>query len=557
MKYLNILFVVVFCLANSVYSQTPLTPGDIVVIGFKTNNNQDGGNDAIKLLNLVDLQCGTSFIVTDNNWNSLSNNWACNDDEFAIEITCNTLIAAGSIFYIDVNSAGAVANCSGGAVVRIELNNPWGTNYGLSSNGDNIYILQGNRASPNFIFAIKHNNTFSNTTCTNKDQAGLPSNLTLGVNAVVMASSKDQWHYNCVTNSGSKSTINTSICNSANWVSTSGQSWDNSSGIFSVTSANIQYGVLAVSGAGCGCLAGCNLAYSGGLNCTGVLGDCTAGYQNLSRNINVPSGCTYLVTAEMKTRNYGCSSSAADGNCQACDVVKVDELSGTKLFQQGGNNSDISDSYSLTGPGTIVVSGKANRADEIITYAIIATPCNCLLSILPLELLMFKANLENKEIVLEWMIQSEINLDYYSIERSQDALNWEQINVVKIFEPSSVSKNYKVFDSTPLNGTTYYRLKQVDLDGRVKYSKTETLESSQSFEINIFPNPNESGLLKIVQNKKNSLEIKLINSLGNLIYQKNSNDMYTEIDLSPFDKGIYVVYISSNSNFICNKITYQ
>jgi hypothetical protein len=165
------LAVCLICLLKYSGAQTVLSAGDIVVIGFKTNTSSDAGNDAIKLMTLVDLQCNTTFIVTDNNWNNGTLNWACNNDEFGIEITCNSIIAAGSIFYVDADASGNTATCSGGSITRIDLGNPWGTNYGLSSKGDNVYILQGTRAAPTFIFALKHIGAFSNVTCSDKDQA--------------------------------------------------------------------------------------------------------------------------------------------------------------------------------------------------------------------------------------------------------------------------------------------------------------------------------------------------------------------------------------------------
>ena len=477
MKKYFLFILYVFFLKN--YSaQTVLAPGDIAVIGFKTNDNSDNtGSDAVKLVTLVDLLCNTTFILTDNNWRSTAPiGWACNDDEFGLEITCNTIIAAGSIFYIDVSASGGSASCSGGTITKTSIGNPWGTDFGLSSGGDNLYILQGTRASPTFIFAIK-NGSFSNSTCSNKDQGAIPSGLTSGVNAVAMASSQNQWHFNCVTNNNTRANIRTAICSSSNWVSTSGQSWNTTSGVFTVTDGNIQSGVLAVSGAGCGYLSGCQLAYSGGVNAATVSGDCTGGSKNMSRNIVVPNGCTYSVTATMRNRGNGCSSSGADGNCQTCDVVKVDILGGSKLFQQGGSNSTLIDSYTSAGPSTIVVSGKADRADEIITYAINASACTCLLSILPVELVDFKAQMIDDAVELTWITMSEKDNDYFSVERSVDLVNWETISVIAGRGFSSSVYYYSLFDSSPLKNVSYYRLKQTDVSEQYSYSKVVSIEN--------------------------------------------------------------------------------
>ena len=542
---------------NQLQAQTTLSAGDIAVIGIKTNTNTDAGNDAIKLVNLVDIQCNTTFIITDNNWrNSSPIGWACDDDEFGLLITCNTTISAGSIFYIDVSAAGGTAVCSGGTITKTAIGNPWGTDYGLSSGGDNIYILQGTRVAPVFIFAIK-NGAFANNSCSNKDQAGIPAGLTLGTNAVAMSSSQNQWHFNCVSNNGTRTSIRTAICNAANWTTTGGQSWNTNSGVFTITDGNFPSGVLAVSGAGCGCLSGCNLAYSGSTNCTAVSGDCSAGYQAMSRTIVVPVGCTYSITAEMKNRGNGCSSSGADGNCQTCDVVKVDVLGGSKSFQQGASNSSLLDSYSSIGPSTIVVSGRANRADEIITYSIKATPCNCLTQLLPMELLDFKATLEESSVVLNWATASETNTSYFIIERSHDAVSWETISQIEGAGNSQNLKTYSIYDSSPLENISYYRLKQVDINGNYTYSKIESISLNKNETFIIYPNPNTNGILKINAINSNQSQIKLIDAIGRIIYERYLNSSYAELDLTAFEKGVYVLLITNESTSFNKKIIYN
>ena len=111
--YRLIIMLIAFGFSFTLSSQTVLSAGDILVIGFKTNATTDAGNDAFKLVTLVDLQCNTKFIVTDNNWNNSIPGWACNDDEFAVEITCSTIISAGSVFYIDASASLIVTSTFG------------------------------------------------------------------------------------------------------------------------------------------------------------------------------------------------------------------------------------------------------------------------------------------------------------------------------------------------------------------------------------------------------------------------------------------------------------
>ena len=472
----KILLLCILFLSRLLFSQTTLAPGDIAIVGFKTNATTQSGNDAVKLITLLDLSCGTEFIVTNNNWNGSS--WACDDDEFGIQITCNTNIAAGSIFYLDVETSTGIASCSGGTITQTNLGSPWGTNFGLNSQGDNLYVLQGTRTSPNFIFAFKHVGAFTTASCSSRDNAALPSALSLGSTAIQMPSIANQWNYNFVVNSGSKATLLSAISNTSNWLSNTSHVWDSSNGIVNVSGTFLSSGVLAVSGAGCGCLAGCQLAYSGSTNCgAGVAGNCTAGYQNMSQSISVPANCTYIVTAVMCNRSYSCSSSGADGDCQTCDVLKVDISGGVKIFQQGATNSTLTDSYTATGPATIIVSGRANRADEIITYNVSATPCNCFNTIiLSAEMEEFSVKMDAGAVKLYWSFLSQETSTTFYLEKSKDAFLWETFNVLVDSEPADQKMNFSIYDSSPFPGISYYRIRYKTESREEKYSQIKEVD---------------------------------------------------------------------------------
>ena len=240
-----------------------------------------------------------------------------------------------------------------------------------------------------------------------------------------------------------------------------------------VTFSQCPSGAIGVSGPGCGCLNGCDLTSFGGPNCSPpVGGNCNAGYIPMSLEIEVPEGCTYFVEAVMESRP-GCSASGADGNCPTCDALKVDIPGGTKPMQFGPSNASISDSYSLVGPGVILISGSANRADEIITYNVISSgsACDNCLSILPVELLSFSAERNNRYVDLSWITATEINNDYFTVERSLDGINFTVIGSMPGSGNSSIILNYKLIDSSPIeNEISYYRLKQTDFDGAYSYS---------------------------------------------------------------------------------------
>jgi hypothetical protein len=89
--------------------------------------------------------------------------------------------------------------------------------------------------------------------------------------------------------------------------------------------------------------------------------------------------------------------------------------------------------------------------------------------VLPIELLSFTSEVKPDRINLLWTTGSEINNDYFSIERGRDVSGWEVLGFVPGAGNSSVPLSYSFSDMQPLDGLAYYRLKQTDFDGQFKY----------------------------------------------------------------------------------------
>ncbi len=89
--------------------------------------------------------------------------------------------------------------------------------------------------------------------------------------------------------------------------------------------------------------------------------------------------------------------------------------------------------------------------------------------ILPIELLSFTPEIKPDRIKLNWTTGTEINNDYFTLERSRDMYGWEVLGFVPGAGNSSVPLSYSFSDLRPLDGLAYYRLKQTDFDGKFKY----------------------------------------------------------------------------------------
>ena len=316
-------------------------------------------------------------------------------------------------------------------------------------------------------------------------------------------------------------------------------------------------GAIGVTGAGCGCVSGCNLTSLGGPNCgSGTTGNCSAGYLPMQVDITVPAGCTYTVSATMRDRP-GCSTSqGADGNCQTCDVVKVDIPGGSKLFQQGGANSTLNDSYTLAGPGTIRVSGRANRADEIITYTTTfsGTACVNCMSVLPIELTAFQVSLENGAVACEWWTETELNNDFFTVERSLDGIHFEPISYMKGAGTSTEPLRYKIYDYDAYSDvTSYYRLSQTDFNGTTRFHDIRSIKAKSTKELTIFPNPS-NGTIRITGDYKTLLESKLFDTSGREISLNIASAGNNEIIVSSLPIGVYTFVYFDNEETISERI---
>lgn len=114
---------------------------------------------------------------------------------------------------------------------------------------------------------------------------------------------------------------------------------------------------------------------------------------------------------------------------------------------------------------------------------------NVLCVVLPVELIDFNATAtETKTVELNWSTASEFNNDYFSVERSVNGEDWEQVLTVDGAGNSLITQNYHAVDYQPLAGLSYYRLKQTDLNGHFSYSEIRSVYFAEQ-QVLLYPNP--------------------------------------------------------------------
>ncbi|MBI3501963.1 MAG: T9SS type A sorting domain-containing protein [Bacteroidetes bacterium] len=190
----------------------------------------------------------------------------------------------------------------------------------------------------------------------------------------------------------------------------------------------------------------------------------------------------------------------------------------------------------------------------------------CSVAILPVELLSFNARCENEKINCEWSTATEINNDYFSVERSADGKSWEEVGKIKGAGNSSTQKNYEFTDETLYSSpaTLYYRLKQVDFNGKYEYYGPISAQCQPTDEWNlilenIFSDEELKGTLISPENSEVTLSI--IDLQGRIInYEKinaEKGSNFFEMDLNKINAGIYFLRVSSEKNMLTKKFVKQ
>lgn len=171
---------------------------------------------------------------------------------------------------------------------------------------------------------------------------------------------------------------------------------------------------------------------------------------------------------------------------------------------------------------------------------------------LPVSFLNFTGKPENGRVKLLWATASEFNNDYFSIERSSNGIDFEELGVKKGAGNSNTMLYYAHTDEKPLLGKVYYRIKQVDFDKKFGYSNlivVDTYDNTGKPAVSVFPNPSNGSYVYLsVKDDKSPLKITLFDGNGREIpagkYSvEYRNDMYEIHFAEKLAKGVYPIAV--------------
>lgn len=185
-------------------------------------------------------------------------------------------------------------------------------------------------------------------------------------------------------------------------------------------------------------------------------------------------------------------------------------------------------------------------------------------SALPVEFTYFKAAGLEDQVELSWGTGMEENNEYFGVERSADGQAWEEIQQVSGAGNTNVPQDYKVIDYHPLQGTSYYRIRQVDYDGGSETTEIRSVTfgspAEQKLTIHsVYPNPFQDQVTLEYSGTQGQTKLDLVSLSGTVLKSEqlissDSRSSYTWM-LADVEPGTYIIRIASGNSQAIKKVS--
>lgn len=161
-------------------------------------------------------------------------------------------------------------------------------------------------------------------------------------------------------------------------------------------------------------------------------------------------------------------------------------------------------------------------------------------SILAVQFLSLKAYPNNKNIIVEWKVENELNIKKYEVERSTDGSRFTMVHSANARSNNLAALNYEYLDSGTETWDVFYRVKSIAFDGSIQYSQVVKVSGEKSkAKFSVYPNPIQSNTihLKFLNQPAGVYTVQIINNTGQLVFEKaidhKGGDNKKDIELPP------------------------
>jgi hypothetical protein len=235
--------------------------------------------------------------------------------------------------------------------------------------------------------------------------------------------------------------------------------------------------------------------------------------------------------------NTRVSGGSPTENCGRIDVL------GSSTINNGvfGANGFLG----VCNPGTGQGGFSQSNGGTVSPNGTLGCSCN---QPLPITLIYFTAKQQESQVLLQWATASEKDNEYFSLEKSRDGQQFNEVGRVAGAGTNTGKLNYQFTDDFPFGGTGYYRLKQVDFDGTFTYSRIVAVNSQITAALRIYPNPLAGNELWVEATDAHAddMRITIHNTVGKLLVDRvYAYEPAVKVDLSALrrEPGLYIVSV--------------
>ena len=170
-------------------------------------------------------------------------------------------------------------------------------------------------------------------------------------------------------------------------------------------------------------------------------------------------------------------------------------------------------------------------------------------------MLNFTSNVYGKTVHLDWQTASEVNTSHFVVERSSDGVRFEDIGKVDAAGNSSERKSYAFQDKDAMNmnaNKIFYRLKMLDNDKKVTYSKVLPVHKRGEKQLLVYPNPAVDNLKLLIHSlDRQHVVVNIFDESGRKVYSQSVNIAAGNnshiINVASFSKGSYYINVEAEN----------
>ncbi len=230
----------------------------------------------------------------------------------------------------------------------------------------------------------------------------------------------------------------------------------------------------------------------------------------------------------------------------------------TNSSNGSGAQPSLTKCFATTGSsGFVVISLTANRKDEALDYNVTFVAnggvpgAGCVAPTLPVDWISFTSERVDQNVLLKWAVAEEKNVYIYEIERSIDGIQFDKIGEINVKSNDGTKNYYTYLDLNPSSKLNYYRIKNIDTDGKSSYTNITST----------FVNKNNIFLLSTISSSKvefviddyPNVFVNIIDLNGKIIRENiECENGKNQINIDDIPVGMYFLQFKSNNNLINN-----